>query len=157
MAAFRIERRLGIPAPIEVVWEVLSDLKTWSAWNPIYPEVKGVLRIAERLQVTEALPDLEPVAITPTVVDWVPDAQILWRLSEGRGFVKRLRYMELEKLSDHGCIFSNGEDWSGGLTRWVGADRRRASRQGFAAMGQALSDQAVALWRERGGAPTSAT
>ena len=154
-AVFRIEHRLGIPAPAHVIWQVLYDLEGWGAWNPLYPKVEGKLRIGEQLSVTEQLPGFEPEIITPTVVDWVPDAQIIWRMSQSFGFLKRLRYFEIDKLSEEGCIFANGEDWYGRPARYVTPAKRRAMREAFEAMGEALSVRALAVWRAEGGAPTS--
>jgi len=154
-AAFRIEHRLGIPAPAHVVWEVLADIERWPEWNPLYPRAQGQLRIGGGLSLTEAAPGREPAELHPRIVDWVPDAQILWRQSEHWGLVSRLRYLEIEKLSDEGCIFANGEDWYGRLARYVDRGRRRALYEGMEAMSLALRDRAVELWRSRGGGPTS--
>ncbi len=154
-AVFRIEHRLGIPAPAHVIWQVLGDLEGWGAWNPIYPKAEGRLTIGGRLVITEAMPGSEPVEITPTVVDWVPDAQILWRMSQTFGLLKRLRYFEIDPLSDEGCIFSNGEDWYGRPARYVASAQRRGMREGFEAMGEALKARVLAVWREGRPAPTS--
>ena len=155
-AVFRIEHRLGIQAPAHVIWQVLSDLEGWGQWNPIYSKVEGKLTIGGQLVVNEQIPGLEPAQITPTVVDWVPDAQILWRMSQSWGFLKRLRYFEIDKLSDEGCIFANGEDWYGRPARYVPPAKRRAMRQAFAALGEALSARALHVWRQQREALTSA-
>ena len=42
--SFRVEHRMGVPAPASVIWEVLSDLPGWSAWNPIYPKIEDVYK-----------------------------------------------------------------------------------------------------------------
>jgi hypothetical protein len=146
-AIFRIEHRLGIPTPAHAVWQVLADLEGWGAWNPIYPRIQGKLRIGGTLKVTEALPGFEPEVTTPVVVDWVPDAQILWRSAQRFGFLKRLRYFEIDAIGEEGCIFSNGEDWYGRPARRVTLANRRAMRDGFEAMGEALKARALAVWR----------
>ena len=154
-AVFRIEHRLGIPAPAHVIWQVLSDLASWGQWNPIYPKVEGRLTIGEDLAVTEQIPGFEPVQIAPTVVDWVPDAQILWLMSSRFGFLKRLRYFEIDPVGEKGCIFANGEDWYGRPARYVTAAQRRGMREGFEALSEALSARALAVWRDGPPAPTS--
>ncbi len=143
--SFRIEHRIGIAAPAPVVWEVLSDLAHWGDWNPLYPQVEGSLRIGERLNLTERLAGQDqPAAVT--VVDWVPNEQILWKSTALGGFVKRLRFLELEALSENGCIFSNGELWQGRYAGFGVGDRRRAYHDAFAALGEALKDRAEAAW-----------
>ena len=157
MARFRIEHRLGVPTPAPVVWQVLAELERWAAWNPLYVRAEGMLRIGTQLTLTQALDGRPTVLIQPTIVDWVPDAQILWRLSQNGGFIRRMRYLEIDKLTDEACIFSNGEDWSGLLAGFLPDDLRRAMRAGFAAMGEAVCKEAVRLWNQQGGAPTSAS
>ena len=56
----------------------------------------------------------------------MPDEQILWRSTALGGFVKRLRFLELEALSETGCIFSNGELWEGRYAEM--ARERKAAR-----------------------------
>ena len=154
-SGFRIEHRLGVPAPAPAVWAVLADIGRWPEWNPMYPKAEGVLRIGAQLALTEAASSQAPQDMTPTIIDWVPEIQILWRLSERKGLIQRLRYIEIDKLTDEACIVSNGENWSGRLAPFVGRPRRRAIRAAFEAMNEALRDRAVALWRSRGGEPTS--
>ncbi len=153
-SGIRIEHRLGVPAPPEVIWRVISDLEGWSGWNPLYVKAEGALRIGSQLSLTERI-EGEHRVIAPTVVDWVPDTQILWKLSEMGGLVRRLRYLEIEKLTDEGSIFSNGEDWSGRFARFAGRGRIRLLRRAYEAMGHAVRERAIALWREEGGGPTS--
>ena len=143
--SFRIEHRIGVAAPAPVVWEVLSDLARWGEWNPLHPQVEGALRIGERLSLTERLGGQDQAAAV-TIVDWVPNEQILWRSSALGGFVKRLRFLELEALSENGCIFSNGELWQGRYAGFAVRDRRRAYHEAFAALGEALMDRAEAAW-----------
>ncbi len=154
-AAFRIEHRLGIPAPASVIWQALADLESWGSWNPLYTRAEGELRIGEPLSVLEQLPGRDSAGVTYTVVDWVPDNQLLLQAKESAGFVRRVRYLEIEKLTDASSIFSNGEDWWGRLAGWVPRSRRRALRQGFEAMSHALSERATLLWKQQGGTPTS--
>ncbi len=152
-AVFRIEHRLGVQAPAEVVWRVISDLPAWAQWNPLYTRAEGKLRIGARLTLTEQLAGQAPRTIRPMVVDWVPDAQILWQMKQG--LLKRFRYLEIEKLSDEGSIFSSGEDWWGLPARFVARDRRRVMRRAYESMNEAVRDRAQALWRAQGGTPTS--
>ena len=143
--SFRIEHRIGVAAPSHAVWEVLSDLPRWSEWNPLYPQVEGALRIGETLHLTERLAG-EDRPISVCIVDWVPDEQILWRSTALKGWVKRLRFLELEALSEAGCVFSNGELWEGRYAKMAGGGRRRAYNAAFEALGEALKTRAEAAW-----------
>jgi hypothetical protein len=150
----KLEHRLGIKAPAHVVWEIISDLSAWHEWNPLYPQAKGVVGFGELLTLTLALPGRKPSVIKPRVLDWAPDEAIHWKLSALLGLVDTTRYLEIEKMSETGCIFSNGEIFDGLLGPTVARNMKRPIRAGFAAMGEALRDRAEARWRAAGGAPT---
>ena len=137
--SFRIEHRLGVSAPASAVWDVLKDIERWPEWTDLYPQVEGALRIGGLISVTEQIPGGAPQALRPTIIDWVPDSQILWKAASSRGLIKRTRYFEIEGLTDTGCIFSNGEIYTGLMTRYVSRPRRRAIREAFAAFGAALT------------------
>lgn len=150
----RVEHRIGIQAPVDIIWEILADIPGWESWNPLYPKAAGELRIGEILELTVALPG-EPLRhIEPVIFDWTPNDQIHWRLSMMGGLVQSVRFLELEVLGDASCIFSNGELFTGLLGGAVANSKRRAIRKGFTAMGEALAARAEATWRSRGGAPT---
>jgi hypothetical protein len=150
----KIEHRLGVQAPASVIWEALYDLERWPEWNPLYPEVAGVIRFGERLRLKLAVPGEPPRDIEATVLDWAPDEAIHWKTSELRGLVRAVRYLEIEPMSEIGAIFSNGEIFSGLLGVRTARRRRPGLKRAFAALGEAVRDRAEALWRERGGATT---
>jgi hypothetical protein len=135
---FKLEHRIGVKASPSEVWALISDLEGWKAWNPIHPEVSGELRFGARLIVTEALPGQAPDVITPEVIDWVPDSHIHWRDKTAGGLVRRLRYLEIQTLSETGCIFSNGEIYDGLGTRFISRPMRQALQRGFTELGEAV-------------------
>ncbi len=129
----KIEHRRGVPSDSKAIWDVLSDLGRWHEWSTVYPEVHGLLRIAQKLTIKEVFPGAEPTTITPTVMDWVPNEQIIWTISANAGLVKRIRYIEIERLGeeDTNCILSNGEIWDGLIGSGIGKRRRRQLQKGF--------------------------
>lgn len=153
---WKVEHRIGIRASSDAIWDIVSDLRTWGEWNPIYPQAAGDLRIGQTLTLTLQLPDDKPRTIQPVVLDWVPREQLHWRLSMMGGLVNTLRYIEIEELAPGSCIVSNGEIFKGLLgTRVLKANATKL-RKGFTAMGMALRDRAEAQWRAGGGDTTSA-
>jgi hypothetical protein len=151
---FKIEHRLGLPVPPEAIWEVISDINSWGAWNPLYTRAEGTLRIGAQLDLDLALRGHKVRVIRPTIVDWVPNEQIHWRLSMVGGLVKSIRYIEIEKLSEAGCIFANGELFDGPLGPTVARRMRREIREGFAAMGEAVKERVMSTWRPAAFDPT---
>jgi hypothetical protein len=145
----KLEHSVGVAAPAEVIWEILSDIPAWPRWNPIHPKADGRVGFGERLSLTLALPGEAHREIAPAVFDWTPNEAIHWRHSAVYGLVTMTRYLEIEKLSETGCAFHNGEIFGGLLGVRVARARRSSLKRGFAAVGEALKTQAEALWRER--------
>jgi hypothetical protein len=147
----RIEHRVGIQAPAEVIWEVISDLPSWEQWNALYPKASGEIRIGSVLDITLALPGQAPQQIKPTVMEWVPNEQLHWRLTMLGGLVKTIRFFEIESLAEASCIVSNGEILGGLIGPRIGKRMGRAIYRGFAEMDDALKARAEALWQARHG------
>ncbi|MDO9222859.1 MAG: SRPBCC domain-containing protein [Caulobacter sp.] len=145
----KLEHRTGIQAPDEVVWDVLSDIQGWASWNPLYPKAEGVIRIGAVWDLELALPDQTPRLINPVILDWAPYDHIHWRLTALRGWVRTIRFLEIEKMGPENCIFSNGELFEGLFGGLVARRLRGPIRQGFAAMGEALKERSEALWAAR--------
>jgi hypothetical protein len=142
----KLEHRIGVRTPPEVIWSVISDIEGWRAWNPLYPRAAGALRIGAQLDLDLALPGQKLQTIRPVILDWVPNDQIHWRLTMLGGLVKTTRYIEIEALTETGCIFSNGEVFSGILGPTAARRMAKDIRKGFAAMGEAVKARAEAAW-----------
>lgn len=155
MAQVRIEHRLGINAPAHIIWEAVSDLGQWAVWNPTYPKASGRLSIGAPVALEERLPgEGHGRALQGSIVDWVPDMQLLVALKPAGG-VKTLWFLEIDKLSDDGCIFASGAICDGWGARFISRHARHARRAGFEAMNEAVKTRAEEMWRRAGGNPIS--
>ncbi|ATC34037.1 SRPBCC domain-containing protein [Caulobacter vibrioides] len=144
-----VEHRIGVQAPAEVVWEVVSDFEGWAQWNPLYRKAEGVMKVGSTLVLEQHLPGQAPTVIQPVVQDWVPYEQLHWRSSRLGGFVTAIRYLEIESMGPASATFSNGELFMGLLLRFVSRDERRQLKAAFTQMGEAVRDRAEAIWSER--------
>ena len=151
----RIEDRVGIQAPAEVIWEIIFDLASWHEWNPTYPRAEGEIRIGNVLTFDLALPGQAKQEIKAKVLEWVPNEQLHWRLKMLGGLVSNTRYVEIEQLAEESCIVSNGELFGGFLGPKIAQRMGRKVWRGFEAMSLALKAEAETRWREGKGAPTS--
>lgn len=149
--AVKLERRIGIQAPDEIVWEILSDIPGWADWNPIYPRAEGEIRIGNRWMVELALPGQKPQTIHPVILDWAPYDHIHWRLDILRGWARTVRFLEIEKMGPENVIFSNGEIFDGLMGGMVARRMRRPIIDGFEQMNEVLKQRSEALWTARKG------
>ncbi len=147
--ATKLERRIGINAPDDVIWDILSDIPGWEAWSPIYPKAQGAIRIGDRWTLDLALPGQAVRTINPVILDWAPYDHIHWRTQEMRGWVTTVRFLELEKMGEENVIFSNGEIYDGWLGGYYVGRMRNPILQGFEALNMALKEKAEAVWNER--------
>ena len=133
---FRIENRVGVAAPPHVIWDLVSKLEGWPEWSELYTEAGGKLTIGEKLHFTFKLGDRPPQSVEGTVYDWVPEAQMAWKVSLYGGLVRSLRYVEIEKLTETSCILANGDYWTGLLANRMPRPLRRLAQHGFERMNQ---------------------
>jgi hypothetical protein len=150
----KVEHRIGVRAPAEAIWSLVAEIDAWPAWNPLYPRAQGRLRIGERLDLDVALPGRPLQTIRPVIVDWVPNEQVIWRLSMLGGLAKSIRYIEIDQLTETGAILSNGEIFDGLLGPWLARRMRGPLKAGFAAMGEAIKARAEAALRQGAGEPS---
>ena len=143
----KIEYRLGVQAPAEVIWGLIADIDAWPSWNPLYSRAQGTVRIGAPVSLEMNLPGHPPRQIDCAVLDWVPNDQLHLRSTALGGLVRSIRYIEIETMAGSGCIFSNGELFAGWLGPQVARRRRRELRAGFTAMGEALRVRAEAIAR----------
>ena len=134
----KLEHRTGVRAPAEAIWSLLFDIEAWPRWNPLYTKAQGVIRIGATLELEVVLPGQAPRVIRPVVLDWIPNEQLLWRISMLSGLIKTTRYFEIEEIHPGSCIFSNGEMFDGLIGPSVARRMRGPIRAGFTAMGEAV-------------------
>jgi len=142
--AYRNQQRIGIAAPASAVWRALSDLESWRDWNPLYTSAEGRMSIGSQVVLTRSTGDkvtIEEVRI----VDWVPNEQLVWARSLGF-FASTIGYIEIEALSECGCIVSVGEIYNGLIGQQIGRRRRRVFRAGYAALCEAIKSRSESNW-----------
>jgi hypothetical protein len=73
---------IELDAPVEQVWQVVTDLERYSDWNPCFSEVRGTLRANDRLDIGLRLPDSAPLArpVSALVLDIHRHRRLRWLL-----------------------------------------------------------------------------
>lgn len=112
MDTTRIEKRIGVRAPSDRIWEILSDLEHWDRWNPYETGVTGAVAFGGGISLTEALPGMAQRQVQARIGDWRPYSQLVW--AEKRGWLfNAVRYYDIEELERGSCIVTNGVIFSG--------------------------------------------
>ena len=138
--SIRVEYRVGINATPERLWEVLSDLDHWDAWNPMYPQASGKIAMGGTLHLTEHIAGQPDRRLEARVLDWTPEAQLVLRIPEG-AFARRMQYFEIEALAgkdERGCIFAAGVYFQGWHEKAAAKRLGRGLKIGFGLLAEAL-------------------
>jgi hypothetical protein len=134
---FKIEKRVGIPAPSETIWEVIADLPGWDQWNPVETGVSGTIAFGGQISLTERIEGLPDRQVAGRVADWQPNAQLVW--TEKRGFLfNMIRYYEIEELERGSCIVANGFIFSGFMGEGFHDKHKKALRTAVEAVSEGL-------------------
>jgi len=112
METARIEKRIGVCAPADHIWEILADLSSWDRWNPIETAVEGTIAFGGSITLTETISGLPERRAAVRVGGWQPHAQLVWAEKRGLWF-STLRYFEIDEIEPGSCIFANGFIFNG--------------------------------------------
>lgn len=125
METARIERRIGVRATPERIWELIVDLPGWDRWNPAETGLEGVIAFGGEIALTERIESLPDRRAVARVSEWEPYSQLVW--SEKRGlWFNSMRYFEIQRLDEpNACIVANGFVFTG-LRGEMFFDRNRA-------------------------------
>lgn len=140
-----LHTEITIDAPTDVVWDVLTDLDSYSEWNPFVVESSGRVVVGERLVNRLRPPGGRAMTFKPTVTEVEPDRTFEWlgRLGLPGLFDGRHRF-ELTPTATGGTTFSHSEEFDGLLVRAMRSSLDSNTRAGFEAMNGALKERAEA-------------
>ncbi|WGM32335.1 SRPBCC domain-containing protein [Brevundimonas sp. NIBR11] len=134
---FKIEKRVGVRATSEKIWEIIADLPGWDRWNPVETGVSGTIAFGGTITLTETIEGLPARQSTGRVADWQPYSQLVW--TEKRGFLFNvIRYYEIEELEPGSCIVANGFIFSGFMGEGFHEKHRKKLKTATEAIGEAL-------------------
>jgi len=109
----RIERRIGVRATPDRIWELIADLPGWDRWNPVETSLEGTIAFGGLITLTERIEGLPDRAASTRVGDWQPYSQLVWAEPRGLWF-RTVRYFEIQPLDNPAsCIVANGFVFSG--------------------------------------------
>ncbi len=140
-----LQTEIEIEAPAKRVWQVLSDLDSYSQWNPFLQRASGVLELDEYLRVFIKPPGARGMTIKPRVVAVEENAGFSWI---GHilfpGIFDGEHYFVIDPLDENRCRFVQGELFTGLFAIPILWLIRKGTRRGFEAMNQALKARAEA-------------
>lgn len=74
-----IRTEISLEAPVDRVWELVSDVTLYQHWNPLFRLVSGRMHLDEQLELMVNLPQMDPFTIRPMLLSIVPATKIYWQ------------------------------------------------------------------------------
>ena len=145
-----LRTEIRIAAPIEGVWETLTDLAAYPEWNPFIVSAAGRAEVGERLTNRMQPPGGRAITIRPTVTEVEPGAVFEWLGHLGLpGIFDGRHRFELTATGDGGTLVSHSEQFDGVLVRFMRSSLNTATMAGLEAMNDALKARAEAAVGDR--------
>lgn len=130
-----------IKASREKVWDILTNFEKYGDWNPFIREIKGELKLGERLSTTMEL-DGSKQTFKPVVVRNDSEEAFEWRGSMPLGMFIGQHYFHLEDLGNEQTKLIHGENFSGWLSGFIMKKIGESTHANFLAMNRALKERA---------------
>ena len=134
----QISSSIEIAAEPQAVWEHLTDLSSFSEWNPFIPSAEGDLAVGEQLSLSMQSPGSRAMTIRPKITEIAPTQTFEWlgHLGFPGVFDGRHRF-ELHATAT-GTTLVQSEKFSGILVRVFRRMLDSGTVDGFEVMNQAL-------------------
>ncbi|MCP4435355.1 MAG: SRPBCC domain-containing protein [Actinomycetia bacterium] len=140
----QLSTSIEIDAPVEVVWDVLTDLNGYAEWNPFIVSSTGEVAVGERLTNVMSPPGGRTMKFRPVVTDVQHEAVFEWLGRLGvRGIFDGRHCFELEPTPS-GTRLVHSESFSGVAVRALRAGLDTNTLAGFEAMNLAIKAHAEA-------------
>ena len=141
---------IEIDAPVERVWEVLTDFDRFPDWNPFIRRIHGKAQVGSRLDVFLGASGTRGMRFRPIVTKVVPNRELRWL---GRLGLPRLfdgeHIFQIEPLGPTRARFIQRERFRGLLVLLMARSLNRDARRGFEEMNHALQSRVHAAPESR--------
>jgi len=116
-----LETEIEIAAPVERVWQVLTDYERHPEWNPFIRSIKGDKHQGGKLTVYLGPKDGNAMTFKPDILRYDENKELRWRGKLGvRGIFDGEHYFVLQDMGNGHTRFIHGERFSGLLIPLVG-------------------------------------
>ncbi|MGB7860061.1 MAG: SRPBCC domain-containing protein [Acidimicrobiia bacterium] len=140
----RLQTRVEIDAEPSRIWDHLTDLESFSEWNPFVTRAAGKVAVDERLELLMGQNGSRQITIRPTVTEVVPNAVLEWIGHLGfRGIFDGRHRFELAATQE-GTTMIHSEEFTGVLVPVLERMLDGQTKSGFLAMNDAIKERVEA-------------
>ena len=133
---------IEIEASPQQVWQVLTDLKSFSQWNPFIRSAKGKLEVGSQLEVLIQPPGASQMMFRPRVLIVETNREFRWLGSLlVPGIMDGEHIFIIDRIAENKVRFRHSEQFKGLLVPFLWKSLDTNTRQGFNEMNVALKNQ----------------
>jgi hypothetical protein len=140
--AKRLFADVHIDAAPELVWEVLTDLGAYPAWNPFITRAEGVVEPGRQLTLTMQPVGGRAMTMRPRLVQVEQPRQLRWRGTLAMPGLMDAEHTFTLEPRGNGTRLIQAEDFRGVLVPFLAAWLDRRTLPAFMAMNEALKARA---------------
>ena len=141
----QLSTEVTINAPVERVWQVLTDFPSYGDWNTFMPRIEGDFTIGGRLEVRLSPPGGRAMTFKPTITLIEPKREFRWLGRLGMpGIFDGEHGFRLERTDSGDTRLRHFETFRGILAPLLMAMIGKSTHAGFEAMNRALKERAEA-------------
>ncbi|WP_323783434.1 SRPBCC domain-containing protein [Thalassovita sp.] len=129
-----IDTAIDLPAPVDAVWRVLTDIDAYPQWNPYHVHVEGVLQRGRKLTVKIVKPNGNSLTIHPRVLELEENRSLVWGGGPA-GLFRGVHWFDLDPINPGCTRLHHTEVFSGLFVSYAELD---AIEPGYERMNQAL-------------------
>ena len=123
------------------VWQVLTDLKSFSQWNPFIRSAKGELKVGSQLEVLIQPPNASQMMFRPRVLNVETNREFRWLGSIlVPGIIDGEHIFTIDHITENKVRFRHVEQFKGILVPFLWKSLDTNTRQGFNEMNVALKN-----------------
>lgn len=147
---FKIDNILEIEAPIELVWEVLTDLSRYGEWNPFVPEASSTFEVGDPFTMKVQLFEMFAQPQTETIFEFEPGKRFRYGVpSMPLGAMASSRCHLVESLGPERTVYRSEFQLDGWLAPLIEGLLGGRMKKGFDTMADALKVRAEGLHGQR--------
>ena len=138
-----IKTEIDINAPIDKVWNILTDFKTYPNWNPFIVSLEGDVQIGSVFKVVLNPPESKPMTFKPRCLQMELNKEFVWL---GKLFFTGIfdgkHIFELKENGPSKTKLVQREEFKGLLVPLLWNQLDKNTRKGFEMMNEKLKEEA---------------
>ena len=132
---------IDIDAPVEKVWGILLDFKSYPDWNPFIKSIEGKAEVGDRLNVIIQSPDSSPMKFKPVCLKVEDKAEFRWKGKLGLpGIFDGEHIFQLKAMVNDQTRFIQREKFKGILVPFLWKGLNTKTKQGFKLMNEKVKE-----------------